>query len=93
MTLLNLTSVFCVSLCVLGLHVPARGVLTELLCARCSDSCLEPEKVDGPGLLSMATSDTVNIQYNDQLKTTMRQNAQNVIYDLVNKKQSRTLEA
>lgn len=41
----------------LGLWVPARGVLAALLCARGS-SGLEPDDVDGPGLLSMATSDT-----------------------------------
>lgn len=38
--------------------VPALGVLAALLCARESVSALEPEEVDGPGLLSMATSDT-----------------------------------
>lgn len=32
-----------------------------LLCARWSASGLEPEDVDGPGLLSIATSDTVRI--------------------------------
>lgn len=42
---------------VLVLRVPARGVLAALLCARGS-SGLEPEDVDGPGLLSIATSDT-----------------------------------
>lgn len=40
------------------LIVPALGVLTALLCARESVSAREPEEVDGPGLLSMATSDT-----------------------------------
>lgn len=39
--------------------IPARGVLAVLLCVRWSASGLEPEDVDGPGLLSMATSDTV----------------------------------
>lgn len=38
--------------------VPARGALAGLLCARESVSALEPEEVEGPGLLSMATSDT-----------------------------------
>lgn len=37
--------------------VPARGVPVTLLCALVS-SVREPEDVDGPGLLSMATSDT-----------------------------------
>lgn len=44
---------------VLLLCVPARGVLAALLCGRWSASGLEPEDVDGPGLLSIATSDTV----------------------------------
>lgn len=38
--------------------VPALGVLAALLCVCESVSALEPEEVDGPGLLSMATSDT-----------------------------------
>ncbi len=46
--------------CACSLSVPARGVLAVLLCARWSASGLEPEDVDGPGLLSMATSDTGN---------------------------------
>lgn len=43
------------------LCVPGRGALAALLCALWSPSCLEPEDVDGPGLLSIATSDTENI--------------------------------
>lgn len=50
------TKVVCLCVC-----VPARGVLAVLLCTRWSTSGLEPEDVDGPGLLSMATSDTVTI--------------------------------
>lgn len=42
------------------LCVPARGVLAALLCARWSPSGLEIEDVEGPGLLSIATSDTEN---------------------------------
>lgn len=42
-------------------HVPARGVLGGQLCIRWSDSDLQPEDVDGPGLLSIATSDTMRI--------------------------------
>lgn len=49
------------SLCSKG--IPARGVLAVLLCARWSPSALEPDDVDGRGLLSMATSDTENLQY------------------------------
>lgn len=41
------------------LCVPARGVFIALLCTRWSVSGLEPEDVDGPGLLSIATSDTM----------------------------------
>lgn len=51
-------SVYCMHV----LCVPARGVLAALLCARWSPSGLEIEDVDGPGLLSIATSDTVRIQ-------------------------------
>ena len=51
-SILGLISVHC---------VPARGVFAVLLCARWSTSGLEPEDVDGPGLLSMATSDTARI--------------------------------
>lgn len=47
--------------CVCLPFVPARGVLAAPLCARWSGSGLEPEDVDGPGLLSIATSDTVRI--------------------------------
>jgi hypothetical protein len=38
--------------------VPVRGVLAVLLCARWSVSGLEPEDVEGPGLLSIRSSDT-----------------------------------
>lgn len=43
------------------LCVPARGMLAALLCARWSASGLEAEDVDGPGLPSIATSDTMRI--------------------------------
>lgn len=36
-------------------------MLATLLCTRGSASGLDKEDVDGPGLLSMATSDTVKI--------------------------------
>lgn len=49
-------SLVCNKLC-----VPGRGVLAELFCALWSTSGLEPEEVDGPGLLSMETSDTVKM--------------------------------
>lgn len=39
---------------------PALGALTALLCVRRSESGLEPVEVEGPGLLSIATSDTAN---------------------------------
>lgn len=42
----------------LWVHSPALGALTVLLWARGSESVLEPVEVEGPGLLSMATSDT-----------------------------------
>lgn len=48
------------------LCVPARGALAALLCARWSPSGLETEDVDGPGLLSIATSDTVRIHRANQ---------------------------
>lgn len=41
---------------------PALGALTVPLCARGSESVLEPVEVEGPGLLSMATSDTAITQ-------------------------------
>ena len=63
--------VFCVpAICVPAICVPARGVLAELLCARWSDSGLEAEEVDGPGLLSIETSDTVGIHRVSKLATT-----------------------
>lgn len=53
---------------------PALGALTVPLCARGSETALQPVEVEGPGLLSMATSDTTvtqicsSVKINDDIK-------------------------